>query len=330
MTREDVIKLLGNPTDAYNDQITYRSKKDYLSVYLLNSIVKQIEFSSPSFATKEGFNTTNIGDSHDKFIESEFQWRFLQLRFDWDKGGLSFFTFNADLPDDNTEYDRYTSGYIYEGQELYQEPISNAKWKSAQQNSDDSNSNAKDITSLIPTGWHILDVNYENAKAKAEGDLNKDGIQDIAIVIENTADIDDRSLLIAFGTKDNTYSLSIIADNVILGALDGGGWGDPFDGIIIDRGSVVVNDYGGSGQRWYHNYRFRFQENDWYLIGATMGWNHPIKEGTEMAFDTEDYNLLTGDYIFDKIEENGEEKITKGNRGKKKLVKLSDFNIDDM
>nr|WP_127530107.1 helix-turn-helix domain-containing protein [Paenibacillus kobensis] len=40
--------------------------------------------------------------------------------------------------------------------------------------------------------------------------------------------------------------------------------------------------------------------------------------------DTEDYNMLIGDYILDEIEENGEEKITKGNRGKKKLVKLSE------
>ncbi|MNJ80575.1 hypothetical protein D3C77_790020 [compost metagenome] len=61
-----------------------------------------------------------------------------------------------------------------------------------------------------------------------------------------------------------------------------------------------------------------------------MGWNHSIKEGTEMVFDEEDYNLLTGDYIFNKTNENGEEKITKGNRGKKKLLKLSQFNIDDM
>lgn len=196
-------------------------------------------------------------------------------------------------------------------------------------NSDDINSNAIDVTSLIPAGWHILE---HTEPVKAEGDLNKDGIQDLAIVIEKTQEEYDatRSLLIAFGNKDHTFSLSTIADKVILGAQEGGGWGDPFDGIIIDRGSVVVSDFGGSSQRWYDKYRFRFQENDWYLIGVSMGWNHSIKEGTEMAFDEEDYNLLTGDYIFNKTNENGEEKITRGNRGKKKLVKLGEFNIDDM
>jgi hypothetical protein len=165
-------------------------------------------------------------------------------------------------------------------------------------NSDDSNSKAKEITSLIPTGWHILE---NREPVKVEGDLNKDGIQDIALIIEKTTDIDARSLLIAFGTKDNTYSLSIIADNVILPVIVGGGYGDPFDGLMIDRGSVVVSDFGGGSGRWFHKYRFRFQENDWYLIGATMGSNHSIKEDKEMVFDTEDYNLLTGDYIIDLI-----------------------------
>lgn len=196
--------------------------------------------------------------------------------------------------------------------------------------SDDNNLNAIDVTSLIPAGWNILE---HTEPVKAEGDLNKDGIQDIAVVIEKTHEESydaPRSLLIAFGNKDHTFSLSIIADKVILGALEGGGWGDPFDGIIIDRGSVVVSDFGGSSERWYHKYRFRFQENDWYLIGATMGSNHSIKEGTEMVFDMEDYNLLTGDYIIEKTNENGEEKITRENRGKKKLVKLSKFNINDM
>lgn len=194
-------------------------------------------------------------------------------------------------------------------------------------NSDDNNSNAKDVTSLIPTGWHILE---HSEPVKAEGDLNKDGIQDIALIIERAIDIDARSLLIAFGTKENTYSLSIIADNVVLPVFAGGGYGDPFNGLNIDRGSVVVSDYGGSDDRWYHKYRFRFQDNDWFLIGATMGENHPIKEGTEMGNDVDDYNLLTGDFISTRTNENGEVKITKGNRGKKKLVKLREFDIDEM
>lgn len=39
---------------------------------------------------------------------------------------------------------------------------------------------------------------------------------------------------------------SIIADKVVLKADEGGVWGNPFESLTIDRGSVVVSDYGGS------------------------------------------------------------------------------------
>ncbi|MCS7464774.1 hypothetical protein N0M98_32325 [Paenibacillus doosanensis] len=189
--------------------------------------------------------------------------------------------------------------------------------------------NNEKTTSLIPTGWHIL-VNREQP-VKATGDLNNDGIQDVAMVIEKTVKSEKappRSLLIAFGNKDSTFSLSIIAENVVLPADAGGVFGDPFDSLTIDRGSVVVSDFGGSSSKWYNRYRFRFQDNDWYLIGATMGSSFPVKN--EMGNDEDDYNLLTGDFISKRTIENGEVKITKGNRGKKKLVKLKEFDIGQM
>ncbi|MFD1909263.1 hypothetical protein ACFTAO_05800 [Paenibacillus rhizoplanae] len=33
----------------------------------------------------------------------------------------------------------------------------------------------------------------------------------------------------------------------------------------------MVSDYGGSNWRWYNKYRFRYQDKDWFLIGATSG-----------------------------------------------------------
>ena len=191
----------------------------------------------------------------------------------------------------------------------------------------------KDIVSLIPDGWHILEK-VEGEPVKVEGDLNKDNILDIAAVIEKTtsnneAEAPPRSLLIAFGNNDNTYSLSIIADNVIMSADAGGVWGDPFDSLTIDRGSVVVSDYGGSNWRWYNKYRFRFQDNDWYLIGATMG-SYFTGTTTMDNADEEDYNLLTGDYIIKRRDENGKLNVIKGNRGIRPLVKLREFNLEDM
>jgi|GEM_PF-633666 len=197
----------------------------------------------------------------------------------------------------------------------------------------DSGPEAKDISSLIPSGWHILTKN-DDELAKVEGDLNNDGIDDIAFVIECNSQQEQpkpemvsappRSLLIAFGNKDNIYSLSIKADNAIMLRDQGGVYGDPFDDIEIDKGTVLLKFYGGSNWRWYNNYRFRFQDEGWYLIGATFGSYYSGTTTMDNA-DEEDYNLLTGDYIIRKSDEKGKLVTTKGNRGKRELLNLKDF-----
>lgn len=184
----------------------------------------------------------------------------------------------------------------------------------------------QDFKSLVPTGWHILEK-PKDKPAIAEGDLNKDGIPDIAAVIEKTETTGDdspRSLLIAFGTGNGNYTLSILADHVVLRANEGGPHGDPFDGILIDRGSVVLSDFGGSRWKWSDKYRFRFQNNDWYLIGLTK----TSYDGATTATDEDDYNLLTGDFIQTKTDSGSAKPvITKGNRGPKTVL-LREFKAD--
>lgn len=190
--------------------------------------------------------------------------------------------------------------------------------------SESKTTSTKDILSLIPEGWHILE-RFEKLE-KVEGDLNKDGVMDIALVIEETNKKKDespnRSLLIAFGSTDVTYKLSVVTEKAILKADEGGVWGDPLDSISIDRGSLLVNFYGGSNWRWYGNYRFRYQNNDWFLIGATTGSFHT---STNEYTEESDYNLLTGDFIQKKADKTGKIHTSKGNRGKNELLKLVDF-----
>ena len=188
----------------------------------------------------------------------------------------------------------------------------------------------QDLNSLVPEGWGILN---KDEPIIAEGDLNKDGIKDLALIIEQLESKTDeapfRSLLIAFGVGEDTYNLSIIADNVILKADEGGVWGDPFESLFIDRGSVVISNYGGSNWRWYNKYRFRFQDNEWFLIGATMR-EYFTGNATQEEANEQDYNLLTGDYIIKKPNENGKIITEHGNRGKRELVKLKDFSNENI
>jgi hypothetical protein len=184
-----------------------------------------------------------------------------------------------------------------------------------------------DINSFIPKGWHILEK-VKGQPAKAEGDLNNDGINDVALIIEGTSKIEGeappRSLMILLGNKEKSYSISTTGQKAVLLSNEGGVWGDPFESITIDKESILLSFYGGSNYRWFSSYRFKFQNNDWYLIGATLG-SYLDTTTTRDNADIEDYNLITGDYVFKKADDKGTLITTKGNRGKKKLVNLKDF-----
>ena len=152
----------------------------------------------------------------------------------------------------------------------------------------------KNIEYFIPNGWEVLQT--EN------GDLNKDGLADAVIVAEdvNYKNVDGsscgefscpRRILILFQTKNGEYELSIKSDKAILLAGEGGIFGDPFAGVKIENGSLLISFYGGSAWRWSRSYRFRYQDGGWFLIGATLNsyWNV-----VDCVDDKVDYNFLTG------------------------------------
>lgn len=177
------------------------------------------------------------------------------------------------------------------------------------------------IQDMSPEGWTVLESGGE--KAIREGDLNKDGNSDLAFIIEGTGTNGrsaPRTLIVAFGPE---YDFKIEAKNAILKADEGGVMGDPFNGIEIKNGSLYLHFLGGSAWRWENSYQFRFQDGDFYLIGATKSFfNINTNEGTK-----KDYNLLTGDYIITETSKDGSEKITKGNCDKRNKYRLKDFDV---
>ncbi|MFD3270724.1 hypothetical protein ACE3MS_11360 [Paenibacillus dendritiformis] len=129
MTQDEVVRQLGQPTAKEENRMIYQSSEHEIILYLKEQTVRQIAFSSPAFSTAEGVNTGNFTDYGDFFTRSECQQRFLHLRDEWNEGGLAFFTFNADAPEDNTEYRQRVRGHIYESQQMYEEPLIGAEWK---------------------------------------------------------------------------------------------------------------------------------------------------------------------------------------------------------
>lgn len=181
---------------------------------------------------------------------------------------------------------------------------------------------AKTLGEFVPNGWRL---NYI-----VEGDFNQDGLKDAAMVIEEDFKYEmgdekapERILLILFKQKDNSYKLVKQSSKAILKANEGGIFGDPFyKGLFYKNGALGISFYGGSADRWGLTYIFRYQKGDWYLIGATIDETN-TNTGKEVI---RDYNLSTGKLLIKKGTEGGSFKSQWINRGRKKLLKIDDFN----
>lgn len=184
--------------------------------------------------------------------------------------------------------------------------------------------------SFVPKGWHILE--------QAVGDLNKDNLPDLAVVIESDVtvknlketdnDQNPRILWVAFKQTDGSYKLSVQSNESILLSNEGGVFGDPWAGLVIERGTLLVQFYGGSADRWGYDYRWRFQNNDWALIGAT----YTSASTHNNQFRKYDFNLSTGvgeltqgQWLEPDKGKATNDKVSRFNIGKKPLFKLKSF-----
>lgn len=144
-------------------------------------------------------------------------------------------------------------------------------------------SQVKPLESYVPAGWKLL--------AKAMGDLNKDGLEDAAIVIENTdpansikneeglgakeLNTNPRHLLILFQEKGG-YVLKLTNKKFIPTEHDAEApcLSDPFsagEDFVIKK-QVLHIKFGnwsscGSWSAGSFTYKFRFQESNFILIG---------------------------------------------------------------
>lgn len=176
------------------------------------------------------------------------------------------------------------------------------------------------IEAFVPVGWRLI--------KQASGDLNEDGLDDIAGIIEHGEPYNRRAMeeapqrILFIALREGAgYHLSIQKENFILEADKGGVWGDPLHSISVNHGSLLVKFYGGSNYRWTYDYRFRYEDDGWYLIGYTAKhWYTGNGSGKQ-----EDYNLLTGVEIVSTIERLvvvNEETIY---HGRKDLANLKDI-----
>lgn len=127
---------------------------------------------------------------------------------------------------------------------------------------------------------------------RVSNDLNGDGQTDYLKVVTTTEDNDGlgfKRQLIVYSGEGADLDAWYTADDVILSTEHGGMMGDPLQGVAIENGTIVINHFGGSRQKWNYTHRFRWQNNDFQLIGTTIVYGSPCD-----YFDELDYNLSTG------------------------------------
>lgn len=147
---------------------------------------------------------------------------------------------------------------------------------------------------FVPKGWKIEEETLK------EVDLNGDGRLDAAFVISSGKnDVNAQGdvmfvkhvLVLALRGTDGKLSRSVVNDAAVLDGNEGGVFGDPFAGLAVERGAVVISHYGGSRDRWSFVHRYRYQNGQWRLIGLTIGSTDTLDLE---HFEEQDINLSTG------------------------------------
>jgi hypothetical protein len=158
------------------------------------------------------------------------------------------------------------------------------------------------ISDFIPKGWTLLDT--------ASGDLNKDSVSDLAIVIQ----LQDSSLINddnEFRAKDfwqprilaiffqdsvtKKYTLAEQCDKFIV-ANSHSNMKDPFEGLSIDNNILTINFRILYTIGWKytstHSYKFQYRNEDFVLIRAS---SHSFHKETGKS-QTYDIDFLKGKY----------------------------------
>ena len=138
--------------------------------------------------------------------------------------------------------------------------------------------------------WHVKD--------SAGGDLNRDQRTDMAVVLEYSDSVVEmrpdstentghpRILVILFqDSATGEYRVACQQNTYLLREGEGGMSPDPYDGITINNNNVLTMNF--DFVKGVHAYKFRWQNGDFYLIGATSAWH------TASAREYWDYNFST-------------------------------------
>jgi len=190
------------------------------------------------------------------------------------------------------------------------------------------------LTLLFPTVLNAFDPEKSGLISPdtrllgwAEGDLNKDGREDLALALEKFggSEKEQRSVQILLRNVDGTFSLKLEAREALLLSSEGGMMGEPFESLTIKSNSLFLSFSGGSRERWTEAFQFQFRNSGWFLIGLEI----TVYDSLNLDYTKNSYNYLTGK--IQKLEslEEQPEKETWSSFDKSALISLENFRASD-
>lgn len=126
----------------------------------------------------------------------------------------------------------------------------------------------KSIEQFVPDDYFILD------SANSSTENNKFLALVLAPVLEQEKDsfVETNRRLVILKETTSGWEKMAQNDELILCRSCGGVFGDPYDGLDIEKNLLTISNYGGSAWRWGNVHIFRYQNNQWELIGATYDY----------------------------------------------------------
>lgn len=180
------------------------------------------------------------------------------------------------------------------------------------------NSQGNLLEDFVPENWKLI--------ATASGDLNKDKVRDGALVVQemdpkkvvindgigiDTLDTNPRILIIVFrDSAAGVFRLKDVSRTFILNHF-ASNMDDPFDGIMISDGILQIGfHFWYSAGSWYQTtleYKFRFQKNEFYLIGAEFNETHrATMESVQRSFNFSTKKMRETKITYESIQEGAE------------------------
>lgn len=158
---------------------------------------------------------------------------------------------------------------------------------------------AQTLEKFTPKFWTL--------KERTLGNLDNDPEEEAVCVYETPmeGDLGFAQSLAIYKKEGENWVLWHQSTRPILSTEHGGMMGNPYEGISIKNKTIIIDHFGGSRQKWHYTHRYRFQNNNWYLIGATVNAGAPCD-----YLQLLDYNLSTGDAIFEYASESCDKKNT--------------------